>query len=158
LTASAAKDDQVIYRYPLYKAIRDGYVKTPVLVYRKSGYHGDQAEERQLRDALSLLRNKEVVYQNYLQEHPKAKQITPALIVVCSIVAHASEPATQLRSPAYCESDEDVLQVHNQHNDEHPRRMLDELDKPYSLVRVVVSVDKLKEGWDTKRIAVMCTL
>src|SRR5699024_10924423 len=24
--------------------------------------------------------------------------------------------------------------------------------------RVVVSVDKLKEGWDTKRIAVMCTL
>src|SRR5699024_10943723 len=28
----------------------------------------------------------------------------------------------------------------------------------YSPVRVVVSVDKLKEGWDTKRIAVMCTL
>jgi len=158
LTASASKDDQVIYRYPLYKAIRDGYVKTPVLVYRKSGYHGDQAEERQLRDALSLLRNKEVVYQNYLQEHPKAKPITPALFVVCSNVAHATETATLLRSPGYCDSDEAVLQVDNQHNDEHTRRMLDELDKPYSPVRVVVSVDKLKEGWDTKRIAVMCTL
>jgi len=158
LTASAAKDDQVIYRYPLYKAIRDGYVKTPVLVYRKSGYHGDQAEERQLRDALSLLRNKEVVYQNYLREHPKVKPITPALFVVCSNVSHATETAALLRSPGYCDSDEAVLQVDNQHNDEHTRRMLDELDKPYSPVRVVVSVDKLKEGWDTKRIAVMCTL
>jgi type III restriction enzyme len=158
LTASASKDDQVIYRYPLYRAIRDGYVKTPVLVYRKSGYHGDQAEERQLRDALSLLRNKEVVYANYLQEHPKAKPITPALFVVCSNVEHATETAALLRGPGYCDSHEAVLQVDNQHDDEHTRRMLDELDKPYSPVRVVVSVDKLKEGWDTKRIAVMCTL
>src|SRR5690625_2170324 len=158
LTASASKADQVIYRYPLYKAINDGYVKTPVLVYRKSGYHGDQAEERQLRDALSLLRSKEVAYQNYLQEHPKAKPITPALFVVCANVDHATETATLLRSPGYCDSHEAVLQVDNQHDDEHTRRMLDELDKPYSPVRVVVSVDKLKEGWDTKRIAVMCTL
>jgi len=158
LTASASKDDQVIYRYPLYKAINDGYVKTPVLVYRKSGYHGPQAEERQLRDALSLLRSKEVAYQNYLQDHPKAKPITPALFVVCANVDHATETAALLRSPGYCDSHEAVLQVDNQHDDEHTRRMLDELDKPYSPVRVVVSVDKLKEGWDTKRIAVMCTL
>lgn len=158
LTASASKADQVIYRYPLYKAINDGYVKTPVLVYRKSGYHGDQAEERQLRDALSLLRSKEVAYQNYLQEHPKAKPITPALFVVCANVEHATETAALLRSPGYCDAHEAVLQVDNQHDDEHTRRMLDELDKPYSPVRVVVSVDKLKEGWDTKRIAVMCTL
>ena len=158
LTASASTNDQVIYRYPLYKAIQDGYVKTPVLVYRKSGYHGDQAEERQLRDALSLLRSKEVAYQNYLQEHSKAKPITPALFVVCANVEHATETAALLRSPGYCDSHDAVLQVDNQHNDEHTRRMLDELDKPYSPVRVVVSVDKLKEGWDTKRIAVMCTL
>lgn len=158
LTASASKADQVIYRYPLYKAIQDGYVKTPVLVYRQSGYRGDQAEERQLRDALSLLRSKEVAYQNYLQEHSKAKPITPALFVVCANVDHATETAALLRSPGYCDSYEAVLQIDNQHNDEHTRRMLDELDKPYSPVRVVVSVDKLKEGWDTKRIAVMCTL
>src|SRR5699024_10865750 len=46
----------------------------------------------------------------------------------------------------------------NQHDDEHTRKLLDDLDNPNSPVRVVVSVDKLKEGWDTKRIAVMCTL
>lgn len=158
LTASASKADTVIYRYPLYKAITDGYVKTPVLVYRKSGYHGAQAEERQLRDALSLLRNKEAAYTTYLNEHPQAKTITPALFVVCANVDHATETAALLRGPGYCDSYEAVLQVDNQHDDDHTRKMLDELDKPYSPVRVVVSVDKLKEGWDTKRIAVMCTL
>jgi len=158
LTASASKHDNVIYHYPLHKAISDGYVKTPVLVYRKSGYKGEQAEERQLRDALSLLQNKEAAYATYRNNYPGAKRIKPALFVVCSNVEHATDTATLLRGPGYCDSYEAVLQVDNQHNDEGTRKWLDELDNPSSPVRVVVSVDKLKEGWDTKRIAVMCTL
>lgn len=158
LTASASKRDNVIYHYPLYKAISDGYVKAPVLVYRKSGYKGEHAEERQLRDALSLLQNKEAAYMTYRNDTPGAKKIKPALFVVCANVEHATETANLLRSPGYCDSYEEVLQVDNEHNDEGTRKWLDELDKPGSPVRVVVSVDKLKEGWDTKRIAVMCTL
>lgn len=158
LTASASKGDNVIYRYPLYKAISDGYVKTPVLVYRKSGYKGGQAEERQLRDALSLLRNKEVAYANYRNDYPGSKDTKPALFVVCANVEHATETAKLLRGVGYCNSHEAVLQVDNQHDDERTRKQLDDLDNPTSLVKVVVSVDKLKEGWDTKRIAVMCTL
>lgn len=158
LTASKSKGDNVIYRYPLYKAISDGYVKSPVLVYRKSGYHGDGAEERQLRDALSLLRNKETAYSSYIADHPGTRQIKPALFVACSNVGHATETSALLRGDGYCESNEAVLQVDNEHDDDMTRRLLDDLDNPNSPVRVVVSVDKLKEGWDTKRIAVMCTL
>lgn len=158
LTASAAKNDNVIYHYPLFKAISDGYVKAPVLVYRKSGYQGADAEERQLRDALSLLRNKEADYANYLIDYPEAKRVAPALFVVCANVAHATETTALLRSPGYAGSHEAVLQIDNQHDDETTRKLLDELDSPASPVKVVVSVDKLKEGWDTKRIAVMCTL
>lgn len=158
LTASASKQDKVIYHYPLYQAISDGYVKAPVLVYRKSGYKGADAEERQLRDALSLLKNKEAAYATYRNNTPGAKKTKPALFVVCANVQHATETANLLRSPGYCDSYEEVLQVDNEHNDEITRKLLDELDHPGSPVRVVVSVDKLKEGWDTKRIAVMCTL
>lgn len=158
LTASAAKNDNVIYHYPLFKAIADGYVKAPVLVYRKSGYLSEDAEERQLQDALSLLRNKETEYTNYLSDHPEANRIAPALFVVCANVAHATETTALLRSPGYAGPYESVLQIDNQHDDETTRKMLDELDSPYSPVKVVVSVDKLKEGWDTKRISVMCTL
>ena len=52
LTASPGKKDDIVYRYPLWRAIKDGYVKQPVLVYRNSGY---DSEERQLQDAMSLL-------------------------------------------------------------------------------------------------------
>lgn len=158
LTASASPADQVIFRYPLYRAIADGFVKTPVLVYRKSGYKGEQAEERQLRDALSLLRNKEAAYAAYRHDHPEAPATRPALFVVCSNVDHATQVTQLLRSPGYCGAEIQVLQVDNQHDGEETRKWLDRLDDDDSPVRVVVSVDKLKEGWDTKRIAVMCTL
>src|SRR5699024_11344398 len=78
--------------------------------------------------------------------------------LVCANFAIATDIANPLRSPWYCNSYEEVLHVDNEHNDEGTRRWLDALDNPSSPVRVVVSVDKLKEGWDTKRIAVMCTL
>lgn len=158
LTASATNNDNVIYRYPLYQAISDGFVKSPVLVYRKSGYQGKGSEERQLRDALSLLRNKETIFAKYIHDTAGARHIKPALFVVCSSVAHATETSELLRSAGYCASNEAVLQVDNEHDDVVTRKLLDELDSPNSPVRVVVSVDKLKEGWDTKRIAVMCTL
>lgn len=158
LTASATEQDNVIYRYPLYQAISDGHVKSPVLVYRKSGYKGDRADARQLRDALSLLRNKEAVYASYVQANPEGPKTKPALFVVCANVEDATATAELLRGPGYCNSDEAVLQVDNEHDDELSRKHLDELDTQNSRVRVVVSVDKLKEGWDTKRIAVMCTL
>lgn len=157
LTASASRGDNVIYRYPLHRAISDGFVKTPVLVFRKSGYHGDQAEERQLRDAMSLLRNKEAAYAAFRNDHPDAPETKPALFVVCANVEHATQTAELLRGPGYA-SEMSVLQVDNQHDGEETRKMLDGLDNPDSPIRVVVSVDKLKEGWDTKRIAVMCTL
>lgn len=158
LTASSSEADDVIYRYPLYKAIEDGHVKSPVIVYRKSGYKGADGEKRQLRDALSLLRNKEAFYKAYAEGNPGGPRTNPALFVVCSSVEHATETAKLLRGPAYCNSNDAVLQVDSEHDDDQTRKALDGLDLSSSRVRVVVSVDKLKEGWDTKRIAVMCTL
>src|SRR5699024_1931968 len=70
LTASPAKTDDIVYRYPLWRAIRDGYVKQPVLVYRKSGYN---SEERQLQDAMSLLALKEEAYAGWRAAHPEGK-------------------------------------------------------------------------------------
>lgn len=157
LTASASVNDDVVFRYPLWKAIQNGYVKQPVLVYRESGY---DSEERQLQDAISLLKLKEEAYANYRQVHPQAKPTKPILFVVCSDVNHATETATTLRN-TYFNGENDVnavLQVDNQHDDATTQSRLMNLDSLGSPVRVIVSVNKLREGWDTKRIAVMCTL
>lgn len=155
LTASPDEGDDIVYRYPLWRAIQDGYVKQPVLVYRESGY---DSEGRQLQDALSLLAIKEEAYANYREAHPNGKQTKPLLFVVCSSVPHATEVAERLRGPGFVGDPLAVLQVDNEHNDNTTQSFLRYLDTDNSPVRVIVSVNKLREGWDTKRIAVMCTL
>lgn len=155
LTASPGKKDDIVYRYPLWRAISEGYVKQPVLVYRNSGY---DSEERQLQDAMSLLALKENAYAGWRNAHPETKPTKPLLFVVCSDVAHASETAARLRTATFTGSDVAVLQVDNEHDDAATQNFLRYLDAGHSPVRVIVSVNKLREGWDTKRIAVMCTL
>lgn len=159
LTASVdKKTDHVIFEYPLYKAIQDKYVKAPVLAFRKTGYGADEAsEEQQLRDALQLREIKQTCYDAYAKKQERG-HVNAVAFVVCSDVEHATQVADLLRTPEYLGKAEAVLQVDSKHEDEKTQRLLDELDRPYSPVVAVVSVNKLKEGWDVKNIAVVVTL
>ena len=158
LTASVQRDDHVVFRYPLYQAIADQFVKTPVLAFRKVGYGEDeQSEEQQLRDAVALLKYKQSAYDDYTVEQ-NLPHLNAVLFVVCADVNHATQVAELLRSGEYFNSQLAVLQVDNEHNDTTTLDMLERLDEPASPVKAVVSVNKLKEGWDVKNIAVVVTL
>ncbi|MDT9409454.1 DEAD/DEAH box helicase [Corynebacterium rouxii] len=159
LTASVdKKSDHVIYQYPLFRAIQDKYVKAPVLAFRKTGYGTDEAsEEQQLRDALQLRSIKQAYYDSFAASENR-KHVNAVVFVVCSDVDHATQVTELLRSPEYLGSDDAVLQVDSKHEDERTQRRLNELDRPHSPVLAVVSVNKLKEGWDVKNIAVVVTL
>lgn len=159
LTASVdKKTDHVIYEYPLYRAIQDKYVKAPVLAFRKTGYGTNEAsEEQQLRDALQLRALKQAYYDSYAASQNR-DHVNAVAFVVCSDVEHATQVADLLRTPEYLGRESAVLQVDSKHEDELTQRRLDELDRPESPVLAVVSVNKLKEGWDVKNIAVVVTL
>lgn len=159
LTASVDRaTDHVIYAYPLYRAIQDKYVKAPVLAFRKTGYGTDEAsEEQQLRDALQLRAIKQAYYDSYTASQNR-EHVNAVAFVVCSDVEHATQVAELLRTPEYLGRESAVLQVDSKHEDELTQRRLDELDQPESPVLAVVSVNKLKEGWDVKNIAVVVTL
>lgn len=158
LTASVLPDDHVIFEYPLYKAIQEQYVKSPVLAFRKGGYGEDQAsEEQQLRDALQLRELKQAYYDVYAAQTGKA-HINAVVFVVCSDVDHATQVAELLRTPEYLGRELAVLQVDSKHEDELTQSLLEKLEQPESPVLAVVSVNKLKEGWDVKNIAVVVTL
>ena len=158
LTASVREEDHVIYEYPLYKAIQEEYVKAPVLAFRKGGYGADQAsEEQQLRDALQLRKIKQAYYDAYAEQKGKAR-INAVVFVVCADVDHATQVAQLLRTPEYLGKELAVLQVDSKHEDETTQRLLENIDQTDSPVLAVVSVNKLKEGWDVKNIAVIVTL
>lgn len=159
LTASVdKKTDHVIYEYPLYRAIQEKYVKAPVLAFRKDGYGTDLAsEEQQLRDALQLRQIKQAHYDNFAASSNR-DHVNAVVFVVCSDVDHATQIADLLRTPEYLGRDDAVLQVDSKHEDDLTQRRLEGLDLPDSPVLAVVSVNKLKEGWDVKNIAVVVTL
>lgn len=157
LTATSDARDEVIYRYPLHQAIKDKHVKVPVIAYRKGGY-GELGEHQQLRDAVTLLKGKQEAYAGYIDENPGVPAVHPLLFVVCADIAHATEVAEKLRTPEFFGSPTAVLQVTSDNMTPDVERTLSNLDRPDTLVRAVVSVNKLKEGWDVKNIAVMVTL
>lgn len=158
LTASVQPEDHVIYTYPLYRAIEEQYVKAPVLAFRKGGYGEDTAsEEQQLSDAMQLRAIKQQAYDAYA-EHSGAAHLNAVMFVVCADTEHATQVTELLRTPRYFGKSLAVLQVDSNHDDAQTQLLLEDLDAADSPVLAVVSVNKLKEGWDVKNIAVVVTL
>lgn len=158
LTASVQPEDHVIYTYPLYRAIEDRYVTAPVLAFRKGGYGEDAAsEEQQLADAMQLRAIKQQAYDAYA-DHSGAAHLNAVMFVVCADTEHATQVTELLRTPRYFGKSLAVLQVDSNHDDAQTQLLLEDLDAADSPVLAVVSVNKLKEGWDVKNIAVVVTL
>lgn len=148
---------QVVFKYPLYQAIKDKNVKTPVIAARIDGY--GENEELQLKDALVLLERKAIAYAAYAGEK-NLPVVNPILFVVCEDVNHAKSIESLLASPAFFGDHESVLRVDSDavEKDATVRQRLEDVDLPGSPVRAVVSVAMLGEGWDVKNVGVICSL
>ncbi len=152
-TPDPADEDKVIYRYSLAEAIADGLVKVPVIVYRQDG-HKDI--ETQLADACHLRRVKAAAYSTWAEGTGRAP-VNPVLFVVCQTVEDAKQTANLLAGETYIGDPAAVLEVTSQSSDE-ALAALASVEEPNSPIRAVVSVDKLKEGWDVKNIGVIVAL
>lgn len=152
-TPDPADEDKVIYRYSLAEAIADGLVKVPVIVYRQDG-HKDI--DTQLADACHLLRIKKAAYATWAEAENK-KPVSPVLFVVCQTVEDAKATANILAGDAYIGDESAVLEITSQSSDDALAALAD-VEEPDSPIRAVVSVDKLKEGWDVKNIGVIVAL
>jgi type III restriction enzyme len=153
-TPAEADRDNVIYDYPLARAIADQYVKTPVLVGRKDKLTGVDV---QLRDGLRLLDAKQTAANAYADATGKSP-VNAVMFVVADTIDNANAIHETLRKPDLLGEDygERVLVITSESPDESLAR-LDAVEDPASKVRVIVSVSMLKEGWDVKNIYVICS-
>ena len=158
LTATPDKktpEEQIIYRYPLAAAIADKLVKTPVIVGRQD----DRADwETKLRDGIVLLEKKRAAIERYCAETGK-EAVNPVMFVVAPNIEEAKEVTRIVSDPGFDGGKyaDHVLEIHSKSADEALAE-LDEVEAPESNVRVIVSVAKLKEGWDVKNVYVIASL
>jgi type III restriction enzyme len=143
----------VVYRYPLARAMDDGFVKEPAVVTRKNfnpaGVSADELERIKLEDGVRLHENVKVELETYARE--------PFVLVIARDTAHATELQSLISSDGFFEGrcKGRVLQVDSSRSGAEEDAMVEKLlrieqgDEP---TEIVVHVNMLKEGWDVTNL------
>ena len=150
----------VIYDYPLGKAMADGFVKEPAVVTRQNfspqGMTSDEIEKMKLEDGIRLHESVKVELETYARQHDKAV-VKPFVLVIARDTTHAGQLLQLIRSDAFFEGryKDKVIQVDSSktgaEEDEMVERLLkvERADEP---TEIVIHVNMLKEGWDVTNL------
>ena len=165
LTVKKSKGKQipfknVVYEYPLSKAIADGYTRTPFAVTRSDvdfyNFGDEQIDKLMLQDGIichERIRQKLKVY----AANNGKPIVKPFVLVVCKDTSHAKWVEGYVKSDAFMGGAyrNKVVVVHSKQGSaesEANTKMLLEVEKPDNIVEIVIHVDKLKEGWDVNNL------
>jgi len=149
------KPEEIIYRYPLAAAIADKLVKTPVIVGRKDDLTDDLTK---LRDGARLLDAKQQALNLYCKQEEK-RPVNAVMLVLAQSIAEAEQVERIVRDKSFAGGrfSDSVLVVTSKSPDDDLKRLA-EVEDPASGVRILISVNKLKEGWDVKNVYVIASL
>lgn len=150
----------VIYDYPLGKAMADGFVKEPAVVTRKNfnpaGMAAEEIERLKLEDGVRLHESVKVELETYAREtgNPIVK---PFLLVIARDTTHAGQLVQLILSDEFFEGryKTKVIQVDSSktgaEEDEMVQRLL-AVESTEEPTEIVIHVNMLKEGWDVTNL------
>lgn len=150
----------VIYDYPLGRAMADGFVKEPAVVTRKnfnpSGLSPEEIERMKLEDGVRLHESVKVELETYAREsgNPIVK---PFLLVIARDTTHAGALIQLIRSEKFFEGTyrDKVIQVDSSRTGREEEEMIERLLQVESTsepTEIVIHVNMLKEGWDVTNL------
>ena len=146
---------RIIYRFPLAAAIAERYVKTPVIVGRRDDRDDPQTK---LRDGVQLLDLKQQAVDEFA-EREAIDSVNAVMLVVAQSIQEAQAYAALIESESFAGGKYAgrVLEIHSKSPDKDLAE-LEAVENRDSHVRVIVAVDKLKEGWDVKNVYVIASM
>lgn len=150
----------VIYDYPLAKAMQDGYVKEPAVATRANfnpkSMSKDALELLKLEDGVRVHESAKVDLDVYAQQNG-VRRVKPFMLVIAENTDHASELVKLLEGESFFEGRYKgrVIQVHSgqrgAEKDENVEKLLS-VERTDSETEIVVHVNMLKEGWDVTNL------
>ena len=150
----------VVYEYPLSKAIEDGYTRTPYAVTRSDidfyNFGNEQLDKMMLLDGITCHESTKRKLEVYAANHGKPV-VKPFMLVVCKDTDHATwveqfVKSDEFRSGAYRNK---TIIVHSKQKGaetEANTRLLLDVENPKNPVEIVIHVNMLKEGWDVNNL------
>ncbi|MDP2990425.1 MAG: DEAD/DEAH box helicase family protein, partial [Kiritimatiellota bacterium] len=150
----------VIYDYPLGRAMSDGFVKEPAVVTRKNfnpaGMSHEEIERLKLEDGVRLHESVKVELETYAREsgNPIVK---PFLLVISRDTTHAGQLMQLIRSDAFFAGEyrDKVIQVDSSRTGREEEEMIERLlqvEATSEPTEIVIHVNMLKEGWDVTNL------
>ena len=150
----------VVYEYPLSKAIEDGYTRTPYAVTRSDidfyNFGDEQLDKMMLLDGIACHENTKRKLEVYAANHGK-RLVKPFMLVVCKDTDHAAwvekfVKSDEFRGGAYRNKTIIVHSKQKGSETEANTRLLLDVENPENPVEIVIHVNMLKEGWDVKNL------
>lgn len=150
----------VIYDYPLGRAMADGFVKEPAVVTRKDfnpvGMSPEEIERLKLEDGLRLHESVKVELETYARETDN-QIVKPFLLVIARDTTHAGLLLQLIQSDGFFEGRyrEKVIQVDSSKTGKEEEEMIERLLKVEAAsepTEIVIHVNMLKEGWDVTNL------
>ena len=150
----------VVYEYPLSKAIEDGYTRTPFAVTRSDidfyNFGDEQLDKMMLLDGIACHENTKRKLEVYAANHGKSI-VKPFMLVVCKDTDHAAWVEQYIRSDEFRDGAyrNKTIIIHSKQKGsetEANTRLLLGVENPENPVEIVIHVNMLKEGWDVNNL------
>lgn len=150
----------VIYDYPLGKAMADGFVKEPAVVTRKNfnpaGMSAEEIERLKLEDGVRLHESVKVELETYARESDNPI-LKPFLLVIARDTTHAGQLLARIQSDDFFKGRyrDKVIQVDSSKTGAEEEEMIERLLKVEHTeepTEIVIHVNMLKEGWDVTNL------
>ena len=158
--AKSTRFKNVIYDYPLAKAMEDGYVKEPAVATRANFNPKSMSKEAlellKLEDGVRVHESVKVDLDVYAQQNG-ARKVKPFMLVIAEHTDHASELVKLIEGESFFDGRYKgrVIQVHSgqkgAEKDENVEKLLS-VERTDSETEIVVHVNMLKEGWDVTNL------
>jgi type III restriction enzyme len=147
----------VIFDYPLARAMEDGFVKEPAVVTRKdfnpAGKSPDAVQLMKLEDGVRLHESVKVDLETYARENGE-RIVKPFVLVIARDTTHAAELMALIQSDAFFQGRyaAKVIQVDSSVKEEETVEKLLTVEQNDNPVEIVIHVNMLKEGWDVTNL------
>ena len=147
----------VIFDYPLGRAMADGFVKEPAVVTRENfvaaGKSPEQLQQIKLEDGVRLHESVKVELETYARQVGD-RIVKPFMLVIARDTTHAAELMTLVKSAAFFEGRyaDKVIQVDSSVKEEETIERLLKVESPDEPTEIVIHVNMLKEGWDVTNL------
>lgn len=147
----------VIFDYPLARAMEDGFVKEPAVVTRKdfnpAGKSSEAIQQMKLEDGVRLHESVKVDLETYARENGE-RIVKPFVLIIARDTAHAAELMNLIQSDRFFQGRyaDKVIQVDSSVKEEETVEKLLTVEQNDNPVEIVIHVNMLKEGWDVTNL------